>query len=190
MPLVILVAPLFYFSLPFCLTIRRPASCFRPLLLKRCRPPHLKDIWLRPKTSATAFMCSIFTPAHTNTGTNALISCWREPKVTECREEVINNHFTCHTLTQRLHAKRHKSPQHGQPAFTSAWKSVIPLFPIQKHAHVLPVMTCLILPGPALWGPLLGPDSVLLWSSQNAQRRTIHYSSERMHGDLSVCEHY
>lgn len=42
------------------------------------------------------------------------------------------------------------------PGFASTSKR--PLFSMQKHAHVLPVGTCLVLPGPALRGPLLGPD--------------------------------
>lgn len=32
------------------------------------------------------------------------------------------------------------------------------LFSMQKHARILPVVTCLVPPGPALRRPLLGPD--------------------------------
>lgn len=32
---------------------------------------------------------------------------------------------------------------------------------MQTHAHILPAGTCLALPGPVLWEPLLGPDLLL-----------------------------
>lgn len=72
MPLVMFVAPLFCWALPFfsSLAVWRSVSCFSPLLLECCGPLHL---------SATTSMATAYTHACTHTWEctkNTCISCW------------------------------------------------------------------------------------------------------------------
>lgn len=197
MALVIHVAPLFCLFCVF-LAVRQPVSYFRLLSLKCCRPLIIKVIWFDPQWLQLLLCIFIHMHSKSNIHINAYISCWPVLSVLSqgvagcwCEAKVTglqrgSGHiFSIQTLylvvKHPLTSLQQNCSAHSKPVAWGARFGICvekrnPLFSMQTHARILPVETCLVLPGPALWGPLLGPDLLCFHLPKTPQ---LHHSLQR-----------
>lgn len=108
--------------------------------------------------TATAFLCFYSQHTQSNICTNSLISCWpvfpiHSQGVAACWPVCVTQ-----TFLQNCTRQTSQKPLAWRASFCICMKERNPLFSMQKHACVLPDETRLVLPGPALWEPLLRPD--------------------------------
>lgn len=118
----------------FFLFLWRPVSCFRPLLLRCCRPLRLKAIRLHPQWLQLLFCAfTVNTLDQTYAQIRSSAADLFFPSTVKALQPV--DLYAWHKrFCKTALGKHHKSLQHGEPVFASAWKSVIPCFPC-KNMH-------------------------------------------------------